>query len=95
MDRPLIEALLELETVARIGARTLGENSHMGSQLLDAVARVRRVVAPAALHQLATVYDPKIDLATIFVAAELAGLSWPDMRDALNRYNELATVRTA
>lgn len=89
MAGPLLDALLELDTVARVGARTLGEHSHMGSQLLDAVTRVRRLVAPAALSEAAARPDPKTDLARIFAAAEQSGLTWPDLADALNRYREL------
>lgn len=88
MAGPLLEALLELDVAARVGARTLGEHSHMGSQLPDAVARVRRLVAPAALSEAAARPDPKTDLARIFAAAEQSGLSWPDLADALNNYRE-------
>lgn len=85
----LLDALMELEIVARTGARALGERSRLGRQLAQAVADARRVIAPMALRQVAEEYDPKIDLARIFATAELAGLGWPDMRDALNHYREL------
>lgn len=85
----LLDALLELESVARTGARALGERSRLGRELLLAVAAARRVIAPMALRQVAEEFDPRIDLARIFAAAEQAGLSWPDMAETLNHYREL------
>ncbi len=47
-----------------------------------------RRLAAAALRQEAAAFDPKSDLRRIFAAAEAAGLSWPDLADALNSYHE-------
>lgn len=85
----LLEALVQLDNAARVGARVLGTRSTTGQVLQQAVAELRQVVAPAALHELALDFDPKVDLMRVFSAAEAAGLSWPDLMDALNRYHEL------
>lgn len=85
----LLDALLELDGVARTGARALGERSRLGRQLLEEVTRLRRILAPAALHQAAEgSFDPRADMRRIFRAAEDAGLSWPDLAEALNTYRE-------
>lgn len=84
----LLDTLLEIDTLARIGARVLGTRSDSGREFQRAVAALRRALAPLALHQVAEQPDPKTDLKQIFAAAEAAGLSWPDMRDALNTYHE-------
>ena len=84
----LLDALGDLDNLARLSARAWGERSRLGSALLQGVAQVRKAVAPAALAQAAQVVDPKADLMRIFAAAEAAGLSWPDLADALNHYHE-------
>lgn len=83
----LLDTLLQLDTVARIGAGLLGR-TRAGRQLQQIAADLRRHLAPLALHQAAEQPDPKTDLMRIFAAAEAAGLTWPDMRDALNEYHQ-------
>lgn len=84
----LLDTLLHLDNLARIGARALGTRSARGCELQQAAADLRRDLAPLALHQVAEQPDPKTDLMRIFAAAEAAGLTWPDMRDALNEYHQ-------
>jgi hypothetical protein len=83
----LLDILLQLDTVARIGAGLLGR-TRSGRQLQQIAADLRRTLAPLALRQAAEQPDPKTDLMRIFAAAEAAGLTWPDMRDALNEYHQ-------
>lgn len=83
----LLDALLRLDTVARVGARVLGPSSHQGRALHQAVEDVRRLVAPVALHEAAERFDPKTDLKQILAAASAAGLEWPDMVEALNTFH--------
>ncbi|CUW41114.1 conserved protein of unknown function [Magnetospirillum sp. XM-1] len=87
----LLDTLLRLDNLARIGARALGARSACGRELQQAAADLRRDLAPLALHQEAEQPDPKTDLMRVLAAAEDAGLSWPDIRDALNRYHETRT----
>jgi len=84
----LLDALVDLDNAARIGARVLGLTSSAGRQLQQAAATVRRELAVRALADEAACFDPAINLKHIFAAAEAAGLSWPDLRDALNQYRE-------
>jgi hypothetical protein len=84
----LLDALVQLDNAARVGARVLGTHSAAGRELQQVVADLRREVAPVALHHVADSFDPKTDLMRVFAAAEAAGLDWPDMRDALNDYHE-------
>ena len=85
---PLLDTLMRVDNLARIGVRVLGARSESGRALQQAAADLRRDLAPLALHQQAEQPDPKADLKRIFAAAEAAGLSWPDMREALNTYHE-------
>ena len=84
----LLDTLLEIDTLARIGARVLGTRSDSGREFQRAVAALRRALAPLALHQVAEQPDPKTDLMRVLAAAEDSGLAWPDLVDALNRYHE-------
>lgn len=83
----LLDALIRIDSAARVAARVLGHSSS-GRELIAAAKDIRSAVAAAALHELAERPDPKTDLQKIFSAAEAAGLSWPDLMDALNTYNE-------
>lgn len=83
----LLDALITLDTLARTAARAVGTQSHLGHQLRDAADTLRSQIAARALAEEAATFDPKTDLMRIFAAAEVAGLSWPDMRDALNDYH--------
>lgn len=84
----LLDTLVRLDNLARLGARVLGTRSDCGRALQQATDDLRRDLAPLALHeQAAQPFDPKTDLMRVFAAAEAAGLSWPDMRDALNHYH--------
>lgn len=85
----LLDALMDLDNAARVGARVLGTASGVGRQLQAAAAAVRRELAVRALAEEAAAFDPKTDLKRIFAAAEAAGLSWPDLADALNSYHEM------
>ncbi len=89
----LLDALVDLDNAARVGARVLGTASGVGRQLQQAAAVVRRELASRALAEQALAFDPKTDLMRIFAAAEAAGLTWPDIRDALNDYHEQALGR--
>jgi len=80
----LLNALVDLDNAARVGVRVLGTTSGAARQLQEAVAIVRRQVAPRALADEAATFDPKADFAAIVSAAIAAGLSWPDMVDAFN-----------
>jgi hypothetical protein len=84
----LLDALVDLDNAARVGARVLGTASGVGRQLQQAAAVIRRELATRALAEQASAFDPKTDLKRVFAAAEAAGLTWPDMRDALNDYHE-------
>lgn len=85
----LLDALVELDNAARVGARVLGLSSTAGRQLQETAATVRRELALRALaEQASQPFDPRTDLKRIFAAAEAAGLTWPDMRDALNDYHQ-------
>ena len=83
----LLDSLVQLDTAARIGSDALGKTKSW-RQLRAAARDLRRVLAPLALHQQAETFDSKADLKRIFAAAEAAGLSWQDLRDALNTYHE-------
>ncbi|BAE50552.1 hypothetical protein [Paramagnetospirillum magneticum] len=87
----LLDVLMRVDNLARIGARVLGTRSDSGRAFQQAAADLRSVLAPLALHQAAEQPDPKIDLMRVLAAAEDSGLSWPDIRDALNRYHETRT----
>ena len=82
----LVDSLLRLDTAAR----RIGTRSPSGQALHDALAQLRRDLAPVALRQLVEErrYDPKADLMEILGLAEDAGLAWPDMRDAINHFHE-------
>ena len=84
----LLDALLLVDNLARAGVRLLGVQSSRGREFRDAAGDLRREVAARALAEEAAQFDPKTDLKRIFAAAEAAGLTWPDMRDALNDYRE-------
>jgi hypothetical protein len=88
----LLDALLQFDCAARRGARVLG-NSSAGRELRAATADLRRALGAAALHEAAAEADPRHDLQRIFAAAEAAGLSRPDMADALNHFHELKLGR--
>jgi hypothetical protein len=83
----LLDALLLVDALARTAARAVGTQSHLGRHLRAATADLRRQLATHAMAEEAATFDPKTDLKRIFSAAEAAGLSWPDMRDALNDYH--------
>ncbi len=85
----LLDTLMLVDNLARIGARVLGTRSDSGRALQAAAADLRRDVAAHALAEQADQdFDPKTDLKRIFAAAVDAGLSWPDLRDALNDYHQ-------
>ena len=84
----LLNSLLLVETCIQVAVRHLGARSTAGQRLQSALRALRRDVGGRALHDLATEFDPKADFQAILRAAEAAGLSWPDMADALNHYNE-------
>lgn len=84
----LLDALIDLDNAARVGARALGSTSYVGRQLKEAVATVRHELAVRALaEEAARPFDPKTDLKRILAAASAAGLEWPDMVEALNTYH--------
>jgi hypothetical protein len=85
----LLDALMDLDNAARVGARVLGAGSAAGRELFEAIATVRRQIAARALAEEARAFDPKTDLKRIFAAAEAAGLSWPDMVEAMNTYHAM------
>ena len=85
----MVESLVRLDAAARIATRVLGDRSDCGRALKSALTDLRRDLAPLALHQMAAErFDPNADLRQIFTLAEEAGLSWPDLADALNHYRE-------
>jgi hypothetical protein len=84
----LLDALIRIDSATRVASRVLGRTSSAGRELQAAVRDIRAAVAAAALHELAERPDPKADLKQIFRACEAAGLSWPDLMDALNTYQE-------
>ncbi len=84
-----IAALLTLDICGRTAVRCLGTRSRHGRELAAALSDVRRQVAPLILAAYAAdPTDPKRDFMAILAAAATAGLSWPDMVDALNHFHE-------
>ena len=84
----LLDALIAVDNLVRIATRLIGLNSLGGRALQGAAGDLRREVAIRALAEEADQFDPKTDLKRIFAAAEAAGLTWPDLREALNTYRE-------
>lgn len=85
----LLDALMQLDNAARVGARVLAPGSAVARELTSAVATVRRELAVRVLAEEAgRPFDPKTDLKRIFAAAEAAGLCWPDLAEALNTYHQ-------
>ena len=84
----LLDILMRVDNLARLGVQGLGTRSDNGRALRAAAADLRRELGARALAETAAHFDPKTDLMDVLAAAEAAGLSWPDMADALNRYHE-------
>ena len=84
-----IDSLLAVDACVRKAVQRLGERTAAAQHLKGAMRNLHRDVGGRALHDLSTQFDSKADLQEIFRLAEIAGLSWQDMADALNNYNEL------
>ena len=86
----LFNSFLRLDNAARIAGRVIGTRSECGRELHAALTGLRRDLAPVALHQLAAApaFDPKSDLMDVLALAEAAGLTWPDLVQALNHFHE-------
>lgn len=83
----LLDAYLGFDIALRAYLGRLGA-SEPARRLARAATDLRRDIAVRALNEEAADFDPRTDLARIFAAAEAAGLSWPDMAEALNTYHQ-------
>ncbi|MDA8232832.1 MAG: hypothetical protein M0006_15990 [Magnetospirillum sp.] len=89
MGARAIDALLTLDICGRTAVRCLGTQSRHGRELASALSDVRRQVAPLVLADYAVQpTDAKRQFMAVLAAAAAAGLSWPDMVDALNHFHE-------
>lgn len=89
MARLSIDSLLVVDNCVRRAVQRLGERTAAAQHLKAAMRNLHRDVGGRALHDQSVHFDPKADLQAVFRAAEAAGLSWQDMADALNHYNEI------